>query len=131
LLYEARFNLTGKINDITSLNQAVKASAGRNRIRIIYLLLQREMCVCELSFVLGISQPSVSRHLRKLKEAGFIDSRRAGPWTNYMISPANGYAESFVRLLSNWLKSDNTVRRDRDRMKEADRERLSGISDKG
>ena len=58
--------------------KVLKAVADRNRLRILKLLESKHMCVCELAFVLGIKQPSVSRHLKKLKEAGLIDNEQDG-----------------------------------------------------
>jgi ArsR family transcriptional regulator, arsenate/arsenite/antimonite-responsive transcriptional repressor len=46
-----------------------KALADKNRIRILKLLESRKCCVCELADLLGITQPSISRHLKKLKKS--------------------------------------------------------------
>jgi ArsR family transcriptional regulator len=61
---------------VKTLEKTLKASADKNRIRILKLLENKKMCVCELSHVLGIAQPSVSRHLKKLKSANLL--RRTG-----------------------------------------------------
>ncbi len=53
-----------------------KAVADPNRIRILKMLQQKKMCVCELSAVLGITQPSVSRHLSMLRDAGLVRDER-------------------------------------------------------
>lgn len=44
-----------------------------------------EVCVCDFVDVLGISQPVVSQHLRKLKEAGIITERKVGTWKHYRL----------------------------------------------
>ena len=61
-----------------NLEQILKVLADKNRMRIIKLLEQRKMCVCELTFILGIKQPSVSRHLKKLRESGLIQEEKNG-----------------------------------------------------
>jgi ArsR family transcriptional regulator, arsenate/arsenite/antimonite-responsive transcriptional repressor len=45
-----------------------------------------ETCVCDMPDV-GVSQPTVSHHLRKLREAGLITSERRGTWVYYRVSP--------------------------------------------
>ena len=47
-----------------------KVLSDNNRIRIINLLERRPLCVCEIAHILGVTQPSISRHLRKMKSAG-------------------------------------------------------------
>lgn len=55
------------------------------RLQILALLRVREACVCELVTLLPISQPAVSQHLRKLKQAGLVRERRLKYWTFYAI----------------------------------------------
>ena len=67
------------------LEKKLKALADKNRLRVLAFLYQKKLCVCELAELLEITQPSVSKHLKKLKEAGIIDSEQDGFWTNYFI----------------------------------------------
>jgi len=69
------------------IEQLLKALADQNRLRIVGLLSHKDYCVCELAHVLKITQPSVSKHLKKLKSSGIIDSRQDGLWTSYFLSP--------------------------------------------
>lgn len=55
------------------------------RLRILALLRVREACVCELVSRLPVSQPAVSQHLRKLRQAGLLSERRQKYWTYYAI----------------------------------------------
>ncbi len=52
------------------------------------MLLQREgeLCVCELTYALNLSQPMISRHLAILRDSGLVLDRRAGQWIYYRIS---------------------------------------------
>lgn len=102
----------------------LKACADKNRIRILKLLERQKMCVCELAFVLGITQPSVSRHLKKLKKAGLIEIEQDSFWTNYFIKPRNPYAKTILSLMQKWLNEDDIVRRDLIKVKKADRTKL-------
>ncbi|OEU96256.1 ArsR/SmtB family transcription factor [Streptomyces oceani] len=56
-----------------------------------------EACVCDISDV-GVSQPTVSHHLKKLKEAGLLTSERRGTWVYYRVAPSvmASMAQSFA-----------------------------------
>lgn len=56
------------------------------RIKVIELLQERELCVCELCNSLGISQSKLSFHLKTLKEAGLVSSRQEGRWIYYSLN---------------------------------------------
>jgi ArsR family transcriptional regulator, arsenate/arsenite/antimonite-responsive transcriptional repressor len=62
-----------------------KLLADGSRMRILLLLSRKELCVCQIMGVLGISQPLVSRNLSLLFKAGFLDDRREGKLIFYRI----------------------------------------------
>ena len=63
------------------------ALANDTRLRSLILLSrQPELCVCELTHALGLSQPHISRHLAQLREAGLVSDRREGVWVYYRIN---------------------------------------------
>ena len=66
-----------------------------NRLRILRILSHRESCVCELIDQLGLPQPSVSYHLRRLRDAGLVRPRRQAQWVYYSIDPTGW--ERFMR----------------------------------
>ncbi|MHA1655264.1 MAG: ArsR/SmtB family transcription factor [Candidatus Heimdallarchaeota archaeon] len=107
-----------------NLDVTFKALADINRVRILKLLERRKMCVCELAFVLDVSQPAVSKQLKKIVNAGFIDSEQDGFWTNYFISPKSDYAKKLLKLLSIWLNDESVIREDLKKVKKANREKL-------
>lgn len=62
--------------------------ADNTRLRSLMLVqLEGELCVCELTHALALSQPMVSRHLSLLKDAGLVSTRRSGQWMYYRINP--------------------------------------------
>ncbi len=65
-----------------------RALADATRLRCL-VLLQREgeLCVCELTHALDVSQPKISRHLAQLREAGLVADRREGLWVHYRLHP--------------------------------------------
>ncbi len=52
--------------------KVMKALSDPNRVKIVKMLRHKVMCVCEMQAVLGIAQPTVSKHLKALEEAGLI-----------------------------------------------------------
>lgn len=65
--------------------QIFKALADETRLRILQLLADGELCVCELMAVLNLPQSTVSRHLSYLKNSGWLQDRRDGVWMYYRI----------------------------------------------
>jgi DNA-binding transcriptional ArsR family regulator len=65
-----------------------KALADPTRLRIILLLRRRELCVCEIMFVLGMEQSRVSHHMRVLRDAGIAEDVREGRWIIYRVPEA-------------------------------------------
>lgn len=65
-----------------------KMLADSTRLRCLLLMqAEGELCVCELTHALNLSQPKISRHLAHLREAGVLIARRSGTWMNYRINP--------------------------------------------
>jgi len=95
--------------------KVLKAAADKNRLRILKMLEQKAMCVCELSAALGITQPGVSKHLSLLKEAGLVHDERNGQWIDYKLCEEriNQYAPVLLKQLSLWINDDPCVRQDR------------------
>src|SRR5512135_2954989 len=62
-----------------------KALSDETRLRILCLLLDGELCVCDIMAVLQLPQSTVSRHLAYLKNSGWVDDRRCGVWMYYSI----------------------------------------------
>lgn len=65
-----------------------KMLADSTRLRCLLLMQSEgELCVCELTHALKLSQPKISRHLAHLREAGILVARRSGTWMYYRINP--------------------------------------------
>ena len=71
------------------LNLIFRAFSDRTRLRILFLLRGGECCVGDLADILGIEQPSTSRHLAYLRRAGLVAVRKAGLWSYYSLAPAD------------------------------------------
>ncbi|WP_319523855.1 metalloregulator ArsR/SmtB family transcription factor [uncultured Desulfosarcina sp.] len=70
-----------------SLIRQLKALADENRLKIIQMFINGDLCVGALARHLGISKPAVSQHLRVLREAGLVKGEKRGYWTHYRVEP--------------------------------------------
>nr|WP_028399680.1 metalloregulator ArsR/SmtB family transcription factor [Ectobacillus panaciterrae] len=72
--------------DVERVSQALKLLGDKTRLTMVGILKHRECCVCEFLEVFDMSQPSVSQHLRKLKDAGLVREERRGQWIYYSLN---------------------------------------------
>lgn len=91
--------------------KVMKALSDPNRVKIVKLLQHKTLCVCELQGVLGVSQPTVSKHLKVLQEAGLVTYKKDGLWVNYMLADGSEspYAASMLGNLRHWLEADPQI----------------------
>ena len=94
-----------------SFTKVMKSLSDPNRVKILKLLQQKMLCVCELQCALRISQPNVSKHLKILEDAGLVESQKEGLWVNYRISEGkeSPYAASLLGNLKHWLEDDPEI----------------------
>ncbi|WP_026394320.1 ArsR/SmtB family transcription factor [Acetobacterium malicum] len=74
-----------------------KILSDETRLRIIVLLAQTELCVCELSYILDVSQPNISKNLTKLKELNLVTSQRREKFIFYKIKTDNEILNHIVK----------------------------------
>ncbi len=67
------------------LLNTIKALSDETRLRIINLLYEKELCVCDIMEALQVTQTKVSRHLSNLKNAGLVSDRKHAQWVYYSI----------------------------------------------
>lgn len=72
--------------DIEGEAALFKTLGNENRLRVLLALRESECCGCELQVALDAPQSTVATHLRKLKEAGIVSSRKKGKWSYYRIT---------------------------------------------
>jgi ArsR family transcriptional regulator, arsenate/arsenite/antimonite-responsive transcriptional repressor len=79
--------------------EVAKALGDPIRLQLVDVLRKHagKVCVCELVPLFDISQPTLSHHLKKLRDAGIVDSERRGLWAYYYVIP------DAVKELSQWL----------------------------
>jgi len=68
-------------------------------LRIANLLRQNNLCVCELTYILKISQPRISQHLKTLKYLNLIEETRKGKWIIYNLNKKNPQINLLLKIL--------------------------------
>ena len=88
--------------------KVMKALSDINRVKIVKLLQHKMMCVCEIQAIVNIAQPTVSKHLKILENAGLVGSRKDGLWVNYHLRDGSSspYAATLLGNLRHWLDDD-------------------------
>jgi ArsR family transcriptional regulator, arsenate/arsenite/antimonite-responsive transcriptional repressor len=83
------------------MGTVAKALGDPIRMQLVDVLRKHagKVCVCELTPLFDVSQPTVSHHLKVLREAGIVDSEREGLWAYYYVNP------DALEELSAWLSS--------------------------
>lgn len=85
--------------------ETLKFLGDKNRLRILQILAQRESCVCELVDQIDMTQPLISYHLRRLREAGLVRTRRKAQWIYYSIEPM-AWRDLITPLLTHYLVTE-------------------------
>jgi ArsR family transcriptional regulator len=94
------------------------ALADPNRLRLLSLMRDGEICVCHLQGALQTNQPKISRHLAYLRKSGLVAARRDGKWIHYRLEKldrarSNILAESLARLAA-----EPQIKKDQARLKQ-------------
>jgi len=89
----------------------MKALSDPNRVKIVKLLQRKSLCVCEIQSLLGVSQPTVSNHLKVLEEAGLLGYQKDGLWVNYFVTngESSPYAAALLGNLRHWLEDEPEI----------------------
>lgn len=106
----------------------MKALSDPNRVKIVKMLQERNLCVCEMRAALGVAQPTVSKHLKILENAGLVKSRKEGLWVNYYLTEGalSPFAATMLGNLRHWLETDPDVLRIKRELPFLHREQLCG-----
>ena len=92
--------------------KVMKALSDPNRVKVIKLLEHRVMCVCEIRAALKIAQPTVSKHMKILEDAGLVTCSKEGLWVNYTLGDgsASPFAATLLGNLRHWLADEPDIR---------------------
>ena len=111
-----------------TLLNALRAAGESTRLRLLALLSRNELTVSELTWILGQSQPRVSRHLKLLSEAQLVERIQEGAWAFYRLTdrgPATAILAALVKLLPD---NDADLHRDRQRLEAVTQDRAKAAA---
>lgn len=95
----------------------LKALSDETRLRILNLLYEKELCVCDIMETLQISQTKASRHLSYLKNAGLVDDRKHAQWVYYSLIK-NESIKFLDSLVVDNLRNEELLKEDLKNLKE-------------
>ena len=103
-----------------SMVKCLRALGDENRLRILMLLRERDLCVLEVVGALGISQPLASSHLAVLREAGLATARREGRRIRYSLSEEakRGGKHRLLKQVAAAIAAEPLIAADRERLAE-------------
>ena len=95
-----------------------RSIADPTRVRILKMLEPGELCVCQITAILGLAPATVSKHLSLLKMAGLLSHRKEGRWVFYRLSKHdnNPYAPPVLGLMQDILDDDPVIAEDKTRL---------------
>jgi len=103
---------------IQRVDEMFGAIADMTRLRVLHLLIHKELCVAGLVESLEAPQPRVSQHLKVLRAAGLVRERRAGKWRFYSLAkPSSRFHTQILRCLGVCHQEVKVLRRDCGRMR--------------
>ena len=109
---------------IKKLEQVFKALSDRNRLRIVHMLCRKPLCVCEITYILQLSQSTVSGHLRVLKNADLVEDHKDGLWVEYSLNRQNGWINDITDIINIQAKEDSLMENDLRMLEKADRKEI-------
>ena len=95
--------------EIEKAAQILKLLGDKTRLSMMKLLQTNECCVCELVEIYDASQPSISQHLRKLKDIGLVKEQRKGQWIFYSINQTHEHYDFLVGILDSLPNQDERL----------------------
>ncbi|MGD6868841.1 ArsR/SmtB family transcription factor [Bacillus cereus] len=81
------------ILEIEKISHVLKLLGDKTRLAIMRMVYEKEYCVCNFVDLFQMSQPSISQHLRKLKDVGLVKEARCGQWIYYSVNKESEYYE--------------------------------------
>lgn len=92
--------------DLDDAAMILKLLGDKTRLTMVKILDHHDCCVCEFVEIFKVSQPSISQHLRKLRDVGLVNEERRGQWIFYSINKDNEHYP-FIAQILNQLPNQN------------------------
>lgn len=88
----------------------LKLLGDKTRLTMMKLIENHACCVCEFVEIFKMSQPSISQHLRKLKDLGLVKEERNSQWTFYSVDKSSEYYPFIKTILDQLPNQDEKIR---------------------
>lgn len=97
-----------------AISTLAKALSDEGRLRVLLALREQELCVCQITALLQLAMPTVSRHMAVLQQAGLVTSRKSGRWVYYRLTqpPADSPAATALQWVFTTLADHATATAD-------------------
>ncbi len=103
------------------IERTMKLLSDPTRLRMLMLLSKKELCVCQVMGILGVSQPLVSRNLNLMSDAGFVSERRVGKLVFYSLNRRMPLAaRKIIGSLKEVLKTNSTLAADLESLRDCE-----------
>lgn len=110
------------------IHKVLKALSDNNRIKILWLLSQKPLCVCELQSILKIAQSTVSSHLSILQKTALIKRKKEGLWVIYhFVKHNNNDISGIVKNILHYLDADKKNKTLLDTLSKVDRFKICQV----
>ncbi|HSI67544.1 MAG TPA: metalloregulator ArsR/SmtB family transcription factor [Planococcus sp. (in: firmicutes)] len=96
--------------DYIQMEAYLKAVGDHNRMLILNYLSKDSLCICEFTELLDMTQPAISQHMRKLKQAGLVGEEKRGRWTIWSLNIKHPLYPVLIHLLSLLPEPERTIK---------------------
>jgi len=105
-------------DDLKKIKIVAKALSDETRIRMLKLLTEKDICICEMEEIFPLSKSQISRNLKMLMESGFLKRWNEGKCVVYVADPAstNLYCRTLLEMLSGSLSKLELIIQDRQKL---------------
>ncbi|UYG98243.1 ArsR/SmtB family transcription factor [Cytobacillus firmus] len=94
------------IIELDKVSSTLKLLGDKTRLTMVKILDNNDCCVCEFVEIFKMSQPAISQHIRKLKDAGVVRETRRGQWIIYSLNKDSDYYPLVQNLLDQLPSQD-------------------------
>ena len=106
------------MNELTNL---FKVLSDETRLRIIMLLAEKDLCVCEICGITNLSQPNVSKHLSKLRDMGIVKDERKGQFISYYLNSDDLLLKKIIQSIMDNIGKYPILKGDLEQIVDADK----------
>jgi len=107
-----------KVDKITHF---FKILSDETRLRILILLYNKDLCVCQICGITGESQPKISKHLAKLRDIGFVKDERVEKFVFYRLSIDEQMHKEILKIIIDNIDENSKFRNDMEKIKDAEK----------